>query len=240
MHDSAHHRLATSKLLNDVFGELFCAWPMFFRMAAYRENHLLHHRYPNTPVDPDFRPGRFPKSGREIVKMLLGDVTAFHTIEQLGELKRLKKPTTLRTKLLRLAYYAALAAVLTYLGLWKVYLLYWIVPLFTWLKLVLRVRAIADHAGVETREHPFSTRTIIPNWFDRAFLAPRNCSYHLGHHLYQTVPWYNLKRLHAELMKDPTFQKRARITRGFWRLFLEFPWREPSPVPAAAEESPAS
>src|SRR5205823_2421519 len=106
-----HHRLAGNKLLNDVFGELFCAWPMFFRMAAYRENHLLHHRYANTPRDPDFRPGRFPKTGREIARLLLGDVTALHTVEHLGELKRLKKPTTRRTKLARLAYYAALAGV---------------------------------------------------------------------------------------------------------------------------------
>jgi fatty acid desaturase len=226
MHDGSHHRLAKNRYLNDVFAELACAWPMFFRMAAYRENHMLHHRYANTDRDPDFRPERFPKSGREIVKMLLGDVTALNTVAHLGELKRLKKQTSLSTKLLRIAYYVALAAALTYFGAWKAYLLYWIVPLFTWVKVVLRMRAIADHAGVETREFPFNTRTVIPNLFDRMFLAPRNCSYHIGHHLYQSVPWYNLKRLHEELMKDPEFQSRCQITRGFWRLLLEFPWRK--------------
>lgn len=226
MHDAAHKRLSKNRIVNELVGELFCAWPMFFRMAAYRDNHKIHHKHANTALDPDFRPGRFPKTQKEILKMLLRDVTALNTVEQLGELKRLKKPTTKKVLVLRVLFFGATIAAVTALGLWKIYLLYWIVPLFTWLKVVLRMRAIADHAGVHDQPHPFDTRTVIPNLFDRIFLAPRNCSYHLGHHLYSTVPWYNLKKLHVDLMANQEFAKRCRITRGFWRLFLEFPWDE--------------
>lgn len=223
MHDGAHHRIAKNRLVNDVIGELFCAWPLFFRMQAYRENHLLHHKYPNTEKDPDFRPGRFPKTRKAMIRSLLLDLFALNTFEQLGELKRLKKKTDLGTTLLRVVFYGAVAAALTYFGVWRVYLLYWIVPVFTWLKVILRIRAIADHAGVERNAAPFDTRTIVPNLFDRMFLAPRNCTYHLGHHFYPSVPWFNLKRLHRELMKNETIRAEARITRGCYRLFLEFP-----------------
>jgi fatty acid desaturase len=228
MHDGAHSRISDNRRVNEVIGELLCAWPMFFRMRSYRENHLLHHRFANTDKDPDFRPGRFPKSRKTIIGMLIADALALNTLQQLGELKRLKQSADTRTTLLRVTYYAALITFLTAFGLWKVYLLYWIVPLFTWLKVVLRLRAIADHAGVELREHPFDTRTVIPNWFDLLFIAPRHCSYHLGHHAYPSVPWFNLKKLHVELMKNDEFRHNSRITRGFWRLLLEFPWHDPA------------
>lgn len=223
MHDAAHGRLAKSRLWNDILGEL-CAWPMFVRMAAYREIHRQHHKHLNTDQDPDFRASRFPKTRKELVLMLTKDVLGLNTLEQLGELKRFKKPMTRQTLVLRIAFYVAIAAALTAFGLWRVYLVYWVVPIFTWLKAVLRLRAIADHDGVETLAKPFDCRVIVPNLFDRIFLAPRNCSYHLGHHLYEGVPSFNYKAMHLELMQHDAVRARTHITRGFWRLFLEFPW----------------
>jgi fatty acid desaturase len=85
---------------------------------------------------------------------------------------------------------------------------------------------------VQGNQHPFDTRSVVPNWFDRLFIAPRNSSYHLGHHLYTGVPWFNLKRLHRELMKVDEIRARARVTHGFWRLLWEFPWSEPKPKAA--------
>jgi fatty acid desaturase len=221
MHDAAHGRLSKSRLVNDVVGEL-CAWPMFVRMAAYREVHRLHHKHLNSERDPDFRSSRFPKTRRELVVMLARDLVGLNTLEQLGELKRFKKPTTRRVLALRIAFYVTLAVGLTALGLWRVYLVYWVLPIFTWLKFVLRLRAIADHAGVEGLAKPFDARVIVPNLFDRVFLAPRHCSYHIGHHLYQGVPSFNLKALHHELMKNDEIRQRTHVTRGFWRLFFEF------------------
>jgi fatty acid desaturase len=235
MHDGAHSLISKTKWLNDWIAELFCAWPMFFRMAAYRENHILHHRYTNTERDPDFRRERFPESRREVVLMLARDAIGLGFFDQLKELKRLKKKNvSTRVKVARFVYYATAIAAITALGGWKVFALYWLVPIFTWLKVVLRVRAIADHAGVQTREHPFNTRTVVPNFFDRAFLAPRSCSYHLGHHFYGTVPSYNLKKLHLALMANPVVAKEALVTHGFVNLIWEFPSKAPKTAKKAA------
>lgn len=224
MHDSAHFRLFPNRRINNFFGEVFCAWPMFFRMAAYRENHNLHHRHSNTELDPDFRRERFPETRQEIIRMLVMDLLALNTFQQFGELKRLKKDNVPRwIQMARIAYYALICAAITVLGGWKLFALYWAVPLFTWLKVVLRVRAIADHTGIQHRPHPYNTRTVIPNLFDVIFLAPRQCSYHLGHHFFQSIPSYNLKALHYEMMKDQEFAANAQITRGFINILKEFP-----------------
>jgi fatty acid desaturase len=113
-------------------------------------------------------------------------------------------------------------ALITMTQSWPVIFMYWIVPAFTWLKVCLRLRSIADHTGVQHREAPFDTRTIVPNLFDRIFLAPHHSSYHFGHHTYAAVPCYNLKNLHQLIMTADT-DKQVHITEGFWGLLQEFP-----------------
>jgi fatty acid desaturase len=229
MHDGSHSLISRKRWLNDFVGEVFCAWPLFFRMAAYRENHLLHHTYTNTAKDPDFRPERFPTERGQIIKGLLMDLVGLGAVEQLRELRRLKKNNVPRKiKLARVAFYATAAVLITHFGGWQAFALYWLVPIFTWLRVALRLRAISDHAGVQDLPHPFNTRTVVPSLFDRLFLAPRSSSYHLGHHFYAAVPCYRLKELHGHLMKDPLVAKHARITKGYHRLFAEFPTSQPA------------
>lgn len=226
MHDSSHNRLFANKKVNDVVGELFCAWPLFIKMIGYRERHLAHHSFANSERDPDFVKERYLTNRKEIFVKLFGDVTAFNTKDIFKEIKKLQVPASRQYKLLQLAFYAFLLTTLTVTGLWKMYLLYWIVPCFTWLKVLLRLRAIADHTGVHNREKPFDTRTIVPNIFDRLFIAPHHCSYHLGHHAYMTIPCYNLKEFHYELIKSPIVQEKAHFTNGFLGFLYEFPWDE--------------
>ncbi len=240
MHDAAHFRLLPNRRINNIVGEVLCAWPMFFRMAAYRENHNLHHRHANTELDPDFRKERFPETKKEIIRMLVTDALALNTLQQFGELKRLKKNNVPRSvQLARIVYYASLCALLTSFGGWKLFALYWAVPLFTWLKVVLRVRAIADHTGVHDRPHPYNTRTVVPNLFDVIFLAPRQCSYHLGHHFFQSIPSYNLKALHHEMMKDEDFRKNAQVAYGFINVLKEFPSVAPTEQSGKSKRLPA-
>jgi fatty acid desaturase len=223
MHDSSHFRFSTNRKLNDITGELLTAWPLFIRMKAYREKHMQHHQFANTDKDPDFRKDRYLKTRKEVLIALLRDGLALNTLGQLEEIKRLKTNTSRNYKLARLGFYLSLAITLTAFGLWKLYLLYWIVPAFTWLKVCLRLRAIADHTGVQNREQPFDTRTVVPSWFDRLFLAPHGCSYHIIHHGYAAVPCHRLKKLHGIMMQHPEVPGKAHITYGFHNLILEFP-----------------
>ncbi|OUR95374.1 hypothetical protein A9Q84_16185 [Halobacteriovorax marinus] len=228
MHDAAHENISKNKKLNDLVGEVLTAWPMFIRMESYRTIHNKHHSFTNTKKDPDYIEERFPQSREKIIPMLLKDILGLGIFGQFKNMKRLKAPITLRTKIARLVFFTTLVATITYFGVWKHYLLLWIVPLFTWLKFILHIRSIADHSGpdLQLKAHPFNTRTIVPSLFDRLFLAPRNCSYHMAHSIYARVPNYNLKACHKEIMKLEVFQKESRITMGYHNLMKEFPKNE--------------
>jgi fatty acid desaturase len=225
MHDAAHGNISKNKKINDLVGELLTAWPMFIRMASYRDVHNKHHSYTNTNKDPDYIEERFPQSREEIIPMLLKDLLGFGVFGQFKNLKRLKTPMSTQTRIARLVFFTIIAAAITYFGVWKYYLVLWIVPLFTWLKLILHIRSISDHSGpdLQLKAHPFNSRTVVPSWFDILFIAPRNCSYHMAHSIYASVPTYHLKKCHEEIMKLEIFQKEARITHGYHNVIKEFP-----------------
>ena len=55
MHDGVHHRLLRNRRLNDWMSEVILAWPHLVSARQYRKNHFAHHRYLNTPEDPDLK-----------------------------------------------------------------------------------------------------------------------------------------------------------------------------------------
>lgn len=222
MHDASHFRFSRNRKVNDIMAELFTAWPLFIRMVAYREKHLAHHKHSNTVLDPDFRAERYPRYRGVVVKMLIRDALALNTLQQLAEIKRLQVETSREYKLARAAFYVLMISAIAYLGIGKEYFMYWIVPAFTWLKVCLRLRSVADHTGLQHREGPFDTRTVVPNLFDKLFLAPHSSSYHFGHHAYAAVPCYNLKKLH-EIVMQADDEKQVHVTNGFLNFIREFP-----------------
>lgn len=227
-HDAAHWRLFKSRRLNDGVAEFFCAWPLFIRMEAYRFTHLKHHEFVGTEKDPEFKNDRYPKTRQEIFRHLLWDVSGLGTFKLMKDSLKmdLEAPVTVKTQIFRALFYIAAISLIAYFGCWQLVFAYWIVPIFTWLAMILKLRAFADHAGLENIPEVSVrlSRTLVPNLFDRLFIAPRNVSYHLCHHFYMTVPSNNLKALHEELKKQPAYRDRCRITHGFAGLIKEFPY----------------
>jgi hypothetical protein len=62
----------------------------------------------------------------------------------------------------------------------------------TWLKMILRIRSIAEHYSVKNDHVLNRTRTTLPSLFEKMFIAPKNINYHLEHHLYPSVPFFRL------------------------------------------------
>jgi fatty acid desaturase len=93
-------------------------------------------------------------------------------------------------------------------GLWlagipEAYLLIWWLPALTGYSVVLRIRSIAEHACVADPSDPLrQTRTTLaPGWL-RFLVAPHHVNYHLEHHLFMTVPHYNLPEAHRLLAES--------------------------------------
>jgi fatty acid desaturase len=79
---------------------------------------------------------------------------------------------------------------------------YWLWPLayLTPFPLFLRIRSMAEHAGMQTSLTALTnTRTTRAGWIARSFVAPIHVNYHMEHHLMASVPYFKLPRMHGLL-----------------------------------------
>ncbi len=232
MHDCAHHRVLNGRFANTLLGELI-SWPFLMTMRGYRRHHQKHHIETNlnTMNDPDFertfRAGwRFPTTRSALLKVLLKDVLMLNTLELLQEARDAKNNQIATREdalwmVFRIAALIGLAAALTVWGGWHVFLLYWLLPLLTFLKAILRIRAIADHFNLPGPQSAEQTRTVLAPWWERFLLAPCNIGIHTPHHRYPSIPYYRLKLAHAELSKDRCYAQRVQVSSGYWQVLRE-------------------
>ena len=226
MHEAAHYRFFKNRTLNEWIPDVLAAWPVMFTVDGYRRNHLAHHQNTNTDDDPDWvvklgsAAFTFPQKAWALFKHLAGYVIGVQTILDLRQiLPRVSKNdrSTPRYKVLRLGFYAAAVVICAVLHILPQLLLYWIVPFLTMLFLFQHIRSVSEHFGshIDYSDELDSTRTVIPYLWERAFFCPHNINYHLEHHLYPGVPFYNLPKLHETLMRNPYYRAKAHVTRGY-------------------------
>jgi fatty acid desaturase len=82
------------------------------------------------------------------------------------------------------------------------YLVLWVLPLVTVVQAILRLRAIAEHGATTDFSSPLTAaRTnVAPAWIEW-LIFPHHVNYHVEHHLYASVPHYNLRAVHDEMVK---------------------------------------
>jgi fatty acid desaturase len=250
MHEGTHYRVARSRRWNDFLSEVFFGSPLFVSMRDYRTSHFAHHRHVNTDKDPDWvvkqnEDWAFPKPGEKLAWLLLQDLLLLRVWEQLDRfvLSLNQPPRSWREfwtyHFWRGLYYAVALSVIVAFGWERQFLIYWVLPYFTWLKLILRWRSIAEHFGIENDSAYTLTRTTYPYLWERVLVTPKHANYHLDHHLYPSVPFYNLPRLHQELMKLPNFARTAHVTYGYWGVLRECLQHSTASGTAVQDKSPA-
>ena len=230
MHDAAHMRLSNNRKINQVIADLLLAFPHFVTTAKYKDTHLAHHRHLNTDLDPDWQLKKsnsdwdFPKTRRAVWWLLLRQLIGLNTAYTIITIYRFAaaksetgavSETTVSFKLLRLCYYILAAAMISYLHVWGLFLLYWVLPVFTVLPFIFRIRSIAEHFGLAWSHELNSTRNVELNFFESFFIVPHSANYHLAHHLYPSVPFYNLKKLQTVLMQSEVYAAKAVNAEGY-------------------------
>ena len=244
MHDGSHRRLAASGKLSDIIAQWFCAAPLFFSMFSYQKLHLKHHRDPLVKDDPDFSLiGGYPISKMSLARKLFRDATGvsyFKFIRYFIYMARKPKalPTDLNapkpeTKVLHQGSMSlasvALSIVVTNFILFAViysvghpwlYLTHWFFPMATSLQVLLRIRGIAEHAGYQPNpDQRLNSRTVTGSMQTLIF-APHYAHYHLEHHIYPAVPYYNLPKLH-KLMKERGHIPESQLYSGYGQVLKE-------------------
>lgn len=227
-HDAAHFRLLPNHSWNDCIGNLAAFWPTFVSVENYRQFHGAHHRFTGTPEDGNRRIWRthtaageltaewtFPKTRAGLALMILRRAAfatgLFWIVRGLAAAIVLRRSS--QQVAVRLLYYAAIVGALALAGLMREFLLYWLVPFCTTHIAFQYVRLVCEHSAVDSADAAFAlTRTTVARWWERWLIVPRNIHYHIEHHWYPSVPFYNLPALHRRLMAQPRFRQYAVVT----------------------------
>ena len=227
-HEAAHYLLFQNRKINDLAGR-GCAMLQGLSMCTYRVIHRLHHNNLYGELDPDTAlHGGYPRGKAYLVKKLLKDLsglTAWKTYAYfLGGAPALNTSTNVALrplddtseKLRReaksdrnlvIVFHVALLAVFAWSGHLVQYLVLWVLPLVSVVQAILRLRAIAEHGATTDFSSPLTAaRTNLGAAWLRWALFPHNVNYHVEHHLYASVPQYNLPALHAEMEKRGILQ----------------------------------
>jgi fatty acid desaturase len=191
-HDAAHYLLYENRLLNEIVGRT-CAMLQGLSMCTYRVIHRLHHNNLYGVLDPDTAlHGGYPRGRAYLIKKLLKDLSGLTAWKTEA---RHDRNAVIAFHLLALVLFAVSGYLIEYLVLW-------VLPLVTVVQAILRLRAIAEHGATTDFSSPLTAaRTnVAPAWLEW-LIFPHQVNYHIEHHLYASVPHYNLPALHAEMVK---------------------------------------
>ncbi|WP_163991021.1 fatty acid desaturase family protein [Pyxidicoccus caerfyrddinensis] len=219
MHEAAHYHFLSNRAVGDVVSDFLCAFPLNMTTAGYRHEHMLHHRYVNTPQDPYWAgqmvdaSWHFPRTPLRAAAVFMADALGLYAPNHLkvvlpwtywGRLVGKANPKISAFEHVRYwLYVATLVTVLVTTGAWLHWLFLWVLPTTTVMMAFFRMRALGEHPiepnpkGDETRE----TRDVEGTALENFFVAPLNVNYHLTHHAFPSVPFYNLPVMHKELEK---------------------------------------
>ena len=226
MHEAAHRTLFPNRAVNDWVGNWLAAYPIWLDTRPYRTYHLQHHSKTWTKEDPDLSLATpFPVTRASMRRKVWRDLSG-QTGWKRAKATLYRDLGMSRGKVQRRSGFGwsalhgvvitnvALLAVLAALGHPALYLL-WIGAWMTTYSLCMRIRSIAEHAMIgDPGDQLRNTRTTLASWWERFLLAPNRVNYHLEHHLFMTVPHYNLPRLHA-LLKERRVLDTACIEHGY-------------------------
>ncbi len=230
MHESVHHHLFKNKKLSDWFSDLLLALPFGILTSSFRRFHFSHHRYVNQSNDPEKEyydlegEYQFPKSPYNFAKWVIADLTGISFISTLRLLftfnfilRLFDKDRITAAELIRVIIFYSLAiGFISYFQCWKGFFAYWVVPGLTVMAVSIRLRAIAEHMVTPNDSELHCFRTTTGSLWERLFISPCAINYHTEHHLFPGVPFYNLPKIHKELMKIPEYSDNALVYASYF------------------------
>ena len=221
MHEGIHGNLFRIRVLDRWVGFALGA-PALFSAAAYRVNHLLHHRHNRTSQDPDeftnLTSNRFLLQGAFFAWPFVG-MTAYLVHVPVSAIRRgtraQRRDVILELALMALLYGSAIATCWM-TGTLRELMLFWVAPLGA-AAAFGAFRGWSEHTMTRAGHPLTQSRTVVSNVIVSFFMC--NLNYHLEHHLFPGVPWYNLPRLHTLLR--PEYEEAGAF---IYRSYVRFVW----------------
>ncbi|CAG0963490.1 hypothetical protein MYXO_00893 [Myxococcaceae bacterium] len=212
-HDGLHRRLFERARTNDLFCDLFLLGPIGAVTRVHNRNHRLHHKHLATASDPDrHRHACFNKTTQLETLAFLTGATALATSFRNVFLRRRKPRSEAPGSRLRPRELAVIGVwqVLLVGGLttaigWWAWPVLWLAPCYVHFYLGDLIRSFLEHSQPEADSRADSHRLISyeATPLERILLAPNHMNHHAAHHLWPSIPYYNLGRAEREMRELP-------------------------------------
>jgi fatty acid desaturase len=192
LHESSHCNLFSSHKLNE-YCEIFLALPFFISYKDFKQEHMHHHQHLLEESDHLYQSyrhwglidakGNFAKINKfwhYFVRPISGIAGIYYFIKGASF-------ANLRV----IIFWIILFYLSIYFNFTKELFLFWIIPFIWAANAFLFYSETADHYNAKNKS---STRTSkISNWFFH------NNGYHLTHHTYPFIPFFNLKKAYKKI-----------------------------------------
>lgn len=239
VHYSTHGTLYKNRRLNRWLG-LTWSLPIFLNASLYKYFHAEHHRHAN--VSGDTEPaGAIKNIGYYLFFCLNWDfIYAFLRMSILSLINRY--PFFIKSNVARkevrqdtwsLFFWFLLSVLLTWFFPKAMAFTYWIPLQCAWI--FNYICSLPEHYNCATNQDGYAnTRTMKPNALFQYFYW--NSNYHAEHHIYPSIPFYNLGKIHT-LISDHQQHCETSYLRFHWqaiKTLLLLP--KDNPVSASAAE----
>jgi len=205
-HEAAHRLLFTNRRLNDLVGQwIFGLLAFGSGSDAYRRVHAAHHRDEFGPNEPDFLLyALYPIPTASWRRKLRRDILFVSGAKNFKSFFRsFRRRATLQYGLRTLAGQIIVLTPLLIIGRPELWVFLWLLPYMTIWRLYNRLRAVAEHAGLErSADRRRASHHVQQSLLPRILFVPFNTGWHLAHHVDSGVPFRNLPKFHDALVAD--------------------------------------
>ena len=224
MHEASHYSLVRTRAWND-WAEALAALPFFTTRAAYRPEHLNHHRHFGGEEDHIVRDyaelGLLDEHPRLVWTLFVRPLLGLTGVAWL----RWVIHQELGRGWLRVAgFWSAVLILAAATGTLGAIAQFWLAPLFFGYSVLIEWSEVEDHFRTAS-----GTRSNV-GWLDN--LLYHDNGYHAAHHRYPAIPCHMLRRAHHTL----GFASGVDIADGrleTWRQIFGHPERPGAPQPIA-------
>ncbi|MCG2837435.1 fatty acid desaturase [Photobacterium sp. WH77] len=230
--------------------------PEAWSFTQWRRIHMLHHKHLFTQDDPNYV-GREMRgdtaSSPSLVKIILKTLEGvkdcfldlffnkvsyinskgkiyknhrkhfghlFYSFEDDQEMENERK--------LSLMFYILSFSIITYLSLWEVFLVYWILPMYTIYPLILRFHDITEHYWEEkSTQVEINTRSRKDGLLTKLLISPLPRGYHCEHHIFPSIPVTKLPLVNRYMKEHTSLHTEEQ---GIWGLMKEINTRKKNDI----------
>ena len=234
-HDGLHRRLFRDARLNDLWNDALIIGAIGAITRLNRRNHIQHHATLASLDDPDrYKYINANKATRSRHALALTGLP--YVIKAIGNVfldKRARSIATVdnrhsvRDLAILVCWQAGLIGGLTMAIGWWAYPALWLLPVYTFTYAADIVRVFLEHAMPGDDHRADADLRLISyrsSAIERRFFAPMNMNFHAAHHLWPSIPYYNLGRADM-LMRQSAGHDSGLIWRDSYLAYLWAYWR---------------